>query len=125
MPCCALRKRKKHLMFFPFLLFFLVFIFGGFLVGLFALGGMVSAPLAAKRDRTFTATKRLLNGLTERILHEPFLFDSTVRCRVSGRLMHFSGGLAGAVYKYFNVILLGTIILSLCLLIQGLLVLGI
>lgn len=104
MACCALRKKKKQLMIVPVTLLLIVGLFGGIAVGLYALGGLVSKTFARRRDRTRKTMKQLTDGLKDRILNEPFLFDSTIRCKVSGRLMGYSTPLAGLVFKYFNII---------------------
>jgi hypothetical protein len=125
MACCALRKRKKQLMILPVALFLLVGAFGGLLIGILTMGSLFSRRIAAKRNKTLNTFKQLENGLIDKILNEPFLFDAATRCKVSGRLMNFSSSLAGAVYKYFNLIVFGTLILTFFLLIEGLTVLKI
>jgi len=120
MACCALRKRKKQLMILPLGLLALVYLVGGLAIGLFALGGLASPHFARRRDRARKTVKQLSDGLKDRILNEPFLFDSTVRCKVSGRLMGYSSPLAGLVFKYFNLIVLGAVAGSLAVFVGGL-----
>lgn len=112
MACCALRKRKKQFMIVPLGLLTAVYIVGGIMIGLFALGGTVSKSLVRKRDRTRKTVGQLTGGLKDRILNEPFLFDSTVRCRVSGRIMGYSTPLAGLVFKYFNLLVFAGVAVS-------------
>jgi hypothetical protein len=119
MPCCALRKRKKQLMIVPVFLLFAVALFGGLLLGIYALGGIFSRGLAEKRSRTAKTVGKLAGGLSDRILNEPFLFDSAVRCRLSGRIMGISAPLAGGIYKYFNILVFGSLAVTIYLLIKG------
>ena len=109
----------------PVFLFFLSVIFGGSLVLCLSLGGVFSRNLAGKRDRALRLLKELLRGLKTKILNQPFLFDSTVRCKISGRMMRRSTLLAGAVYRYFNLIVLAVLLLSVLSLVQGARALGI
>lgn len=125
MACCALKKQKKQLLIFPIILFILSAAIGGSIVILLSLGGLFSRPLAEKKTRSWDFLKKLLNGLTTKILDQPFLFDSRVRCKLSGRMMRFSIPMAGAVYKYFNLIILTALLLSLFGLFQGVRALGI
>jgi len=120
MACCALRKKKKQLMIVPVSLLLIVSLFGGIAVGLFALGGLVSRGFARRRDRARKTMKQLTDGLKDRILNEPFLFDSTVRCKVSGRLMGYSTPLAGLVFKYFNIIVFCAVVGSAALFVGSL-----
>ena len=120
MACCALRKKKKQLMIVPVSLLLIVSLFGGIAVGLFTLGGLFSKGFARKRDRARKTMKQLTDGLKDRILNEPFLFDSTVRCKVSGRLMSHSTPLAGLVFKYFNVIVFSAVVGSASLVVGSL-----
>jgi hypothetical protein len=125
MACCALKKQKKQLMILPVLLFFLSMIFGGAIVLLLSMGGLFSRALAEKRDRARDLLKELLRGLKTKILGHPFLFDSSLRCKISGKMMRHSTLLAGAVYKYFNLIVLAALLFSLFSLFQGARALGI
>jgi len=125
MACCALRKRKKQLMILPVFLFLLVGAFGGLLIGILTVGSLFSRSIATKKLRALKTFKQLESGLIDKILNEPFLFDSATRCRVSGRLMGLSSWLAGVVYKYFNLIVFGALILTCFLIIEGLTVLKI
>lgn len=125
MACCALKKQKKQLLIFPIILFILSVAIGGSIVILLSLGGLFSRSLAEKRTRSWNFLKKLLKGLTTKILDQPFLFDSRVRCKVSGRMMRFSTPMAGAVYKYFNLIILTALLLSIFGLFQGVRALGI
>jgi hypothetical protein len=125
MACCALRKRKKQLMILPVALFLLVGVFGGLLIGILTMGSLFSRSIAAKRTKTLNTFKQLESGLIDKILNEPFLFDAATRCKVSGRLMSFSSSFAGAVYKYFNLIVFGALAFTLFLIIEGLTVLKI
>ena len=125
MACCALKKQKKQLMILPVFLFVLSVIFGGSLILCLSLGGVFSRNLAGKRDRALRLLKELLRGLRTKILNQPFLFDSSVRCKISGRMMRRSTLLAGAVYRYFNLIVLAVLLLSVLSLVQGARALGI
>jgi hypothetical protein len=120
MACCALRKRKKQLMILPLVLLAIVGVVGGLMIGLFSLAGLVSPRFARRRDRARRTVKQLADGLKDRILNEPFLFDSTVRCKVSGRLMGYSSPLAGLVFKYFNLIVFSAAVGSLAVVVGGL-----
>jgi Flp pilus assembly protein TadB len=119
MACCALRKRKKQLMVVPLGLLTAVYVVGGLLIGLFALAGLVSRGVARRRDRARRTVKQLTDGLKDRILNEPFLFDSTVRCKVSGRLMGRSTRLAGLVFKYFNLLVFAGAAASVAIVVGG------
>lgn len=125
MACCALKKQKKQLMIVPVFLFVLSLVIGGALVLCLSLGGLFSRALAEKRDRALRLLKELLGGLRTKILNEPFLFDSSLRCKISGRMMRRSTVLAGAVYRYFNLIVLVILIFSILSLVQGARALGI
>ncbi|MGD8537081.1 MAG: hypothetical protein PVI66_00035 [Candidatus Aminicenantes bacterium] len=125
MACCALKKQKKQLMILPVFLFFLSVMFGGSLILCLSLGGVFSRNLAGKRDKAQGLLKELLRGLKTKILNQPFLFDSSVRCKISGRMMRRSTLLAGAVYRYFNLIVLAVLLLSVLSLVQGARALGI
>jgi len=120
-----LRKRKKQLMILPVILFLTVGVFGGFLIALLTAGSLFSRSIAAKKNKAIKTFKHLERGLIDKILNEPFLFDAATRCKVSGRLMSFSSSFAGAIYKYFNLIVFGTLILTFLLIIKGLTVLKI
>lgn len=120
MACCALRKGKKQLMIAPLFLSMVVLLGGGLLLLLLSLVGVVSVSWRRRRDRAFKTIKQLLTGLSEKMLNDPFIFDSTVRCRVSGRLLSWSSPVAGLVYKYFNLILFGILLAASGLLIGGL-----
>lgn len=121
MACCALRKRKKQMMIVPLGLLTAVTVVGGLLIGLFALAGLVSRGFARRRDRARKTVKQLRDGLKDRILNEPFLFDATVRCKVSGRLMGTSTRLAGLVFKYFNILVFAGTAASAAIIAGGLL----
>ena len=112
MACCALRKRKKQFMIVPLGLLISVYLVGGFAIGLFALGGTVSKSFARRRNQARKTVAQLTGGLKDRVLNEPFLFDSTVRCRISGRIMGYSTLLAGFVFKYFNLIVFAGVAVS-------------
>jgi len=120
MACCALRKRKKQLMVVPLGLLTAVTLVGGLAIGFFALAGLVSRGFARRRDRARKTVKQLTDGLKDRILNEPFLFDSTVRCKVSGRLMGYSTPLAGLVFKYFNILVFAATAASAAIVVGGL-----
>jgi len=120
MACCALRKRKKQLMIIPLGLLTAVYLIGGLMIGLFALAGLVSRGFARRRDRARKTVKQLTDGLKDRILNEPFLFDSTVRCKVSGRLMGYSTPLAGLVFKYFNLLVFAATVGSTAIIVASL-----
>jgi len=120
MACCALKKRKKQWMILPIILFILVGTLGGFLIALLSVGGLFSHNLNSRKNKAIRSYKQLEKGLMDRILNEPFLFDSATRCRVSSRLMDFSAFLAGAVYKYFNLIVFGTLAVAFFFIIQEL-----
>ncbi len=113
-------KEEKQLMIVPVTLLLIVGLFGGIAVGFYSLGGLVSKGFARRRDRARKTMKQLTDGLKDRILNEPFLFDSTVRCKVSGRLMGYSTPLAGLVFKYFNLIVFGTVVGSAALFVGSL-----
>lgn len=104
----------------PVALFLMVGAFGGLRVALLSVGSLFSPTLAARRLRALKTFIQLESGLIDRILNEPFLFDSATRCKVGGRLMGFSSSLAGAVYKYFNLIVFGTLVLASFLIFEGL-----
>jgi ABC-type transport system involved in multi-copper enzyme maturation permease subunit len=125
MACCALKKQKKQLMILPVFLFLLSIIFGGSIILFLSLGGLFSRRLAEKRDRAWDLLQELLRGLKTKILGQPFLFDSNLRCKISGKMMRRSTLLAGAVYRYFNLIVLAVLIFSLFSLVQGARALGI
>ena len=109
----------------PVSLFLLSVVFGGSIVLLLSMGGLFSRTLAAKRDGALGSLKDLLSGLKAKILNQPFLFDSSLRCKISGRMMRRSTVLAGAVYRYFNLIVLAVILFSILSLVQGARALGI
>ncbi len=125
MACCALKKQKKQLMILPVFLFLLSIIFGGSIILFLSLGGLFSRRLTEKRDRVWDLLQELLRGLKTKILGQPFLFDSSLRCKISGKMMRRSTLLAGAVYRYFNLIVLAILIFSLFSLVQGARALGI
>ena len=125
MACCALKKQKKQLMIVPVFLFILSLIIGGAIILCLSLGGVFSRTLAEKGDRALRLLKDLLRGLRTKILNEPFLFDSSLRCKISGRIMQRSTVLAGAVYRYFNLIVLAILLFSILSLVQGARALGI
>lgn len=125
MACCALKKQKKQLMILPVFLFLLIMVIGGSIVLLLSLGGLFSRRLAEKRGRVRHVLDELLMGLKTKILNEPFLFDSSLRCKISGKMMRRSTLLAGAVYRYFNLIVLAVLLFSLLSLVQGARALGI
>lgn len=109
----------------PVILFLLSAVFGGALVLLLSAGGVFSRTLAEKRDRALRLLHELLRGLKTKILNQPFLFDSSLRCKISGRMMRRSTVLAGAVYRYFNLIVLAILLFSILSLVQGARALGI
>jgi hypothetical protein len=125
MACCALKKQKKQLMILPVFLFLASMVIGGSIVLLLSMGGLFSRTLAEKRDRAWDLLKELLRGLKTKILDQPFLFDSSLRCKISGKMMRHSTLLAGAVYRYFNLIVLAVLLFSLLSLVQGARALGI
>ncbi len=120
MACCALKKGKKQLMIAPLLLSLAVLLGGGLLILLLSLAGLVSTSWRRRRDRALKTVKQLLAGLGDKMLNDPFIFDSTVRCRVSGRLLSWSSPVAGLVYKYFNLILFSILLAASGILIGGL-----
>lgn len=109
----------------PVFLFLLSIIFGGSIILFLSLGGLFSRRLAEKRDRAWDLLQELLIGLKTKILGQPFLFDSSLRCKISGKMMRRSTLLAGAVYRYFNLIVLAVLLFSLFSLVQGARALGI
>jgi ABC-type transport system involved in multi-copper enzyme maturation permease subunit len=125
MACCALKKQKKQLMILPVFLFLLSIILGGSIILFLSIGGLFSRKLAEKRDRAWDLLKELIKGLKTKILGQPFLFDSSLRCKISGKMMRRSTLLAGAVYRYFNLIVLAVLLISLFSLVQSVRALGI
>jgi hypothetical protein len=125
MACCALKKQKKQLMILPVFLFLLSLVIGGSLVLCLSIAGLFSRTLAEKKDRVLRLLNELLGGLKTKILNQPFLFDSSLRCKISGKMMRRSTLVAGAVYRYFNLIVLAALLLSLLSLVQGAKALGI
>jgi hypothetical protein len=119
MACCALKKQKKQLIILPVFLFFMSSIIGGSIILILFFGGLFSQTLAEKKHRSAIFLNELLIGLKNRILDQPFLFDSSVRCKVSGRLMRRYPQLAGTVYRYFNLIVLAVLLISFFSLFQG------
>ncbi len=103
----------------PLVLFLGVGTLGGLFVLLLTLGSWFSPSLQVRKRRALKTLRQLESGLADRILNEPFLFDSTTRCKVAGRLMNISSGLAGAVYKYFNLIVFGSLVLACLLIFEG------
>jgi len=120
MGCCALKKGEKQLMVFPLLILLAVLLFGGLFVMVLTLTGIFSSAWRRRRDRALKTIRILLASLFDKMLNQPFIFDSTVRCRVSGRLLSWSSPVAGLVYKYFNLIVFGIILTASGLLIGGL-----
>jgi len=125
MACCALKKQKKQLLILPLILFLLSMIFGGIIILFLSMGGLFSRRLAEKRDRAWDLRGELLRGLRTRILSQPFLFDSGLRCKLSGKMMQRSTLLAGAIYRYFNLIVLAVLLFAILSLVQGARALGI
>jgi hypothetical protein len=125
MACCALKKQKKQLLILPLSLFLLSVIFGGTMILFLSMGGLFSSRLAKKRDRAWDLLRELLRGLKTRILGQPFLFDSGLRCKISGKMMQRSTLLAGAFYRYFNLIVLAVLLFAVLSLVQGARALGI
>lgn len=119
MACCALKKQKKQLLILPVFLFLMSSIIGGSIILILFLGGLFSQTMAEKKHRSAIFLKELLSGLKNRILDQPFLFDSSVRCKVSGRLMRRYPQVAGTVYRYFNLIILALLLVSFISLFQG------
>ena len=119
MACCALKKQKKQLIILPVFLFLMSSIIGGSVITILFFGGFFSHTMAEKKHRSVIFLNELLRGLKNRILDQPFLFDSSVRCRVSGKLMRRYPQLAGTVYKYFNLIVLAVLLLSFFSIFQG------
>ena len=111
-------------MIFPLLLFVTSSIIGGMLLLVLALGGLFVSALAERRIKAQNLLKELLKGLRTKILDQPFLFDSSLRCKVSGRMMPFSTPVAGTVYKYFNLIILAMLLFSFFGLFEGARLLG-
>jgi hypothetical protein len=125
MACCALKKQKKQWMIIPLLLFLLVGSLGGLYVVLLSIFSLGFHNLKIRRDKSLNTLKELMKGLSDKILHEPFLFDPKIRCQISGRMMHFSAPFAAGVYKYFNIGILALILVSIWLLGVGLNIIGI
>ena len=125
MACCALKKQRKQWMIVPLLLFLLVGSLGGLYVVLLSIFSLGFRNLKIRRDKSLNTLKELMKGLTDKILHEPFLFDPKIRCQLSGRIMHFSAPFAARVYKYFNIGILAFILVSIWLLRLGLNIIGI
>ena len=119
MACCALKKQKKQILVFPVLLLLFTFIIGLTAILFLSVFGLLLRNVREKRNRTLKLFRDLLRGLINRILNEPFIFDSSFRCRISGKLMRFSNRMAGAVYKYFNLILLAFLVFAIYFLFQG------
>ena len=111
MACCALKKQKKQLLIIPLILFLFTTVLGAFFVSILSIPGLFSARIRLKRNKSVNFFKDLLTGLSQKILYEPFLFDSVYRSKLSGKLMSISSRMAGKTYKYFNLILLGSIII--------------
>lgn len=109
----------------PVFLFLASMVIGGSIVLLLSMGGLFSRTLAEKRDRAWNLLKELLRGLKTKILGQPFLFAPSLRCKISGKMMRHSILLAGAVYRYFNLIVLAVLLFSLLSLVQGVRALGI
>jgi len=110
MACCALKKQKKRLIFFPVILFIII--------------GAFSRKALEKKKKTAETLNQLLKGLTERILQDPFIFDSSARCKISGKLMNLSTPVAGTIYKYFNLFVLGGMVFFIYLFFLGFRVIG-
>jgi len=124
MACCALKKQKKRLIFFPVTLFIIIGAFSGIFIVFLSIGALFSRKAVEKRKKAARTLSQLLKGLTERILQEPFIFDSSVRCKISGKLMNFSTPVAGNVYKYFNLFVLGGMLFFIYLFFLGVRVIG-
>ena len=119
MACCALKKQKKQLLIFPVFLLTVTFIFSVIVITPLLIAGVFIHEVREKRDRSFKLFMELIKGLINRILNEPFLFESTIRCKISGKMMKLSNRMAGVVYKYFNLILLSFLFFVFYFIFQG------
>ncbi len=105
MACCGARPTSDNgRRYFPLELLRLVL--EGVLSGLAIAVVYAASPLSrkiARKSREFAlALLRSWRESAREVLDTPFLFDSSLRCRVSGRLYARSEALAGAAYRYFN-----------------------
>jgi len=124
MACCALKKQKKRLIFFPVILFIIIGAFSGIFIVFLSIGGIFSRKAVEKKKKAAGTLNQLLKGLSERILQDPFIFDSSARCKISGKLMNLSTPVAGTIYKYFNLFVLGGMVFFIYLFILGFRVIG-
>lgn len=107
MACCAAKKQKKQFLIFSLLLFFLTAVSAIIILTPLSFGAFFSSSIKEKKKRSYKFFATLLKGLWERMLTAPFLLGSNVRCRLSGRLILVSPALAGFIYRFFNLIVLG------------------
>ena len=125
MACCALKKQKKHWMILPVFLFLSVGALGGIFLSVLIFLGIFFPNIKEKRDKSLQTYKELLKGLSNKILREPFIFNTELRCKISGKIMKLSTPIAGAVYKYFNLGVLAMAAISILLVLVGLTAFGI
>jgi hypothetical protein len=69
----------------------------------------MSASLRRQRGPFILAVRESLRRRTDELLDTPFLLDGRHRCRISSALYNSSDTLAGAVYRYFNLVLFGAV----------------
>lgn len=119
MACCALKKQKKQFLVFSILLLIITSIIGGLVVTFLYIASIFSRNIVEKRNESVKFFKKLIGGLNNKILNEPFLFNSSVRCKISGKIMKLSNPVAGTVYKYFNLFIFVSIIFIFFFLFQG------
>jgi len=124
MNCCTIKREKKQTLITTLFIFLLSAGLGGLALLVAVLGSLFSRGWKEKKRRVSNFLKVLLHGLSGKMMDQPFLFSSHLRCKISGKIMHISTPLAGAFYKYFNFIVFGLLLISFLGLIQGVKTLG-
>lgn len=104
MGCCSVRRRRGRTLIVPAVSWIIVAIAGGAILSVLAVASLAVPALREQRRRFWKEYVSLERGLARRLLDDPFLFNSEIRARWSGRVMRRSPALGGWVYRYFNVL---------------------
>lgn len=104
MGCCSVRRQRGRTLIVPAVSWIMVAIAGGAILSALTIASLAGPAARERRRRFWKEYVSIERGLARRLLDDPFLFNSEVRSRWSGRIMRRSPALGGWVYRNFNVL---------------------
>jgi hypothetical protein len=124
MACCGAQGSGEAERTLPFPLA-LILLSGSAVLSLVALVGLGAvSPFSREARASFLplagGARAFLAASGNRMLAQPFLVSGPDRCRITGRLYPISETLAGMLYRYFNLFVLGFLGLAIAGIVLGL-----